>query len=562
MRIGLLVFAFALMEIYRPALAGPFLFDDLYLPFMIPNFAQKPLSDWINGVRPTLQATYWLNHRVSGLDPYYFHLVNLGLHAAAGYFVWLIARKLLEYIKLDPSLRNIYAMFAAAVFLLHPLQSESVAYVASRSEVVSGLFFLIAWAAFLYRRQPAIRFGEVAVVLVFFVLALTSKEHTVVLPAILLLTDYFFNPGFTMEGIRRNWRIYVPIIGSALFGAAVIFKVVLGHSTSAGFGMKDLTPFDYLFTQFRSVVTYLWLFFLPAGQNIDHDFPISHSLGDSLSWLCLLIILALTAAAWTYRKKFPLAAFGFFLFLILLAPTSSVVPIRDALVERRMYLPVFALSLCVIDFLRHRRIAIPTLSISLVVACTALAFLTWRHNHVWANPISLWKDSVANSPKKYRPRFQLAYAHYQAGECLDATQQYAEAAKLSPKPDYELLVDWALAADCANRPGEALSRLEDALRLEQNAHAWSLMGMLRGKHGDYDRALEALAHAEKLDPRYAMTYVYRGNVYAARKEWGAAAAEFEKAVSVDPNDEAARQGLRKAKAARDRAEAASARKQP
>lgn len=558
---GLFAFAVALFEIYRPALSGPFLFDDVYLPFMIPNFAQNPLRDWVAGVRPTLQVSYWLNYRLFGLDPYYYHLANLVLHTAAGYFVWLIARKLLAFAKFDAPQLEIFSAFAAAVFLLHPLQSESVGYVASRSEVLSGLFFVIAWAAFLYRQEAAIRFSEVALVLVFFLFAVTSKEHTAVLPAVMLLTDYFFNPGFTFEGIRKNWRIYLPVIGGALLGGIVIFKVVLARSTSAGFGMKDLTPLDYLFTQFRSIVTYLRLFFLPFGQNIDYDMPISHSLGEHLSWLCLLILLSLTAAAWFYRKQFPLAAFGFLLFLILLAPTSSFVPIRDVLVERRMYLPAFALTLCVIDFARRLRPAATPLAASLTLACLVLAVLAWQRNHVWGSPIALWKDSVANSPAKYRPRFQLAYAHYQAGECLDATREYAAAAKLTPKPDYELNVDWALAADCANKPGEALTRLEEAIKLEPSAHAWSLMGMVRAKQADYDRALEALAEAEKINPRYSMIFVYRGNIFMARKDWSAAAAEFQKALVIEPGDTAAKQGFDRASAAAARAAQKTA-KQP
>jgi len=552
--LGLFLFAFALLEVYRPALAGPFLFDDVYLPFMIPNFAESPLRYWVQGVRPTLQVTYWLNYKLFGLDAFYYHLINVVLHATAGYFVWLIGRKLLAYVNVERATAQIYAAFAAAVFLLHPLQSESVAYVASRSEVLSGLFFLIAWTAFLYREEAAIRFDETALVLVFFLLAITSKEHTAVLPAVLLLTDYYFNPASSaLEGIRKNWRIYAPVIAGAVLGAVVIFKVVLGQSTSAGFGMKDLSPTDYLFTQFRSIVTYLRLYFLPAGQNIDYDFPISRSLGDHLSWLCLLILLALTAAAWIYRRRFPLASFGFLLFLILLAPTSSIVPIRDVLVERRMYLPIFALTLCIIDFLRRQSFPRTALTAGLSAACLVLAFLAWQRNQVWASPIALWKDSVANAPAKYRPRFQLAYAHYQAGECLDATRQYAEAAKLVPQTTYELNVDWALAADCAGKPGEALTRLEEAIRIEQNAHAYALTGMVRAKQGDYDRALEALAAGEKINPQYSMTYAYRGNIFMARKEWDAAVAQFERAVTIDPNEATARQGLDKARAAQKRA---------
>lgn len=558
--LALIAAVLALYEIYRPALGGPFLFDDVYLPFLVPNFAEKPLRDWVVGVRPTLQVTYWLNYRLFGLDAYFFHLGNLVLHAAAGFFVWLIARKLLAAAKVDAAREHLFAAFAAAVFLLHPLQSESVAYVASRSEVLSGLFFLIAWTAFLYRRDAAIRFSEAILVLVFFLLAVTSKEHTAVLPFVLLLTDFYFNPGFTLEGIKKNWRIYAPLFAGAALGTVVIFKLVLGRSTSAGFGMKDLTPLDYLFTQFRSLVTYLKLYFIPFGQNIDYDFPISHSLADHLSWLCLLILLALTAAAWIYRRRFPLASFGFLLFLVLLAPTSSIVPIRDVLVERRMYLPIFALTLAVIDVLRNRPIERTALATGFTLIAALLGLLAWNRNQVWASPIALWQNSVEGSPQKYRPRFQLAYAKYEAGQCADAVKEYAAAAKLTPEPTYELYVDWALAADCANNPAEALARLNDAVRLEKNAHAWALIGMVQAKQGQPDRALEALAEAERIDPRFPMLYVYRGNIHFARRQFDDAVAQYQRAVDLAPNEPSARQGLQRAKAAAARAAAAAAKK--
>ncbi|MBM3757512.1 MAG: hypothetical protein FJW38_26455 [Acidobacteria bacterium] len=544
--VGLALAVLALIEIYRSALYGPFLFDDLYLPFLVPNFATRPLQDWVVGVRPTLQVSYWLNYRMFGQDAFYYHLMNLGLHAAAAYFVWLIAKKLIGFVTENGQW---FAAFATAVFVLHPLQTESVGYVASRSEVLSGLFFLIGWAVFLYRAESAIRFPEVARILLFFGLAITSKEHTAVLPAVLLLTDYFFNPGFTLQGIRANWRLYAPILAGAALGVFAVFKFVLGGARTAGFGMKDLTALDYLYTQFRSIVGYLRLFVLPLGQNIDHDVVISRSLADQLSWLCLLILLGLMALAWKTRREYPLAAFGFFLFLVLLAPTSSFVPIRDVLVERRMYMPVFALALCVVDVLRRRR---SPQFVIMAAICIVLAAMTWNRNHVWASGVELWKDSVSGSPKKYRPRFQLAYAYYQNGQCAEATAQFNEAAKLE-KPNYDLLVDWALAADCANRSAEALTHLEEAVKIEQRAHAYALMGMVHGKQSNFDRALEVLAQAEKLDPRFSITFVYKGNVHMARKEWDLAAEAYGKAVEIEPDEAMGRKGLQQALAAQQKA---------
>jgi tetratricopeptide (TPR) repeat protein len=546
--LALLVAAFLLYQIYSPALDGPFLFDDVYLPFLVPNFAQNSLLKWMAGVRPTLQLSYWLNYQLGGLSPYPYHLTNLLLHAASAFCVWSIARKLIGAALPSRPHTTAYAALTTAVFLLHPLQTESVSYIASRSEVLSAFFFLAAWAIFLHRREPAIRLPEVLLVLLFFALAITSKEHAAVLPAVLLLTDYFFNPGFSLDGIKRNWRLYAPLFAGALLGAAAIFQLVLSRSTSAGFGMRDLSPSAYLFTQFRSLLSYLRLFLFPAGLNVDHDVPISHSLTDHLSWLCLLVLLALSAAAWLFRRRAPLAAFGFLTFLLLLAPTSTFVPIRDVLVERRMYMAVFALSLCLVDLLRSRSLPVPSIAGLTVALAFLLSFLTWQRNHVWAGPIPLWQDTAANSPAKFRPRFQLAYAFYQAGQCADALPHYAEAARLSPEPSFDLFVDWALAADCANRPSDALARLNDALRVENSAHAWSLLGMVHAKQGDFDKALSALDNAQRQNPSFPMTYAYRGNVHLARREWLLAIPQFEQALKLEPANPVASQGLTRARA--------------
>ncbi|MBM3786497.1 MAG: hypothetical protein FJW30_19235, partial [Acidobacteria bacterium] len=514
---------------------------------LVPNFAASPLRSWVVGVRPTLNVSYWLNYRMFGQEPLYYHWTNLGLHIACAYFVWLVAQKITGFVLQERA--KWFAVFATAVFVLHPLQTESVSYVASRSEILSGLFFLVAWTVFLYRKEASIRFSEAALVMLFFLFAITSKEHTAVLPAVLLLTDYFFNPGFTLRGIRDNWRLYAPILLGAALGVYVVFTRVLAGARTAGFGMKDLTPADYLYTQFRSVVTYLRLFVLPAGQNVDHGVVISRSLGDELSWLGLLILAGLAAGAWIKRREYPLAAYGYFLFLVLLAPTSSFVPIQDVLVERRMYLPVFALALCLVDVLRRRE-KMPAAVMAGI--CAVLAFLTWQRNHVWSSGVELWKNAVAGSPAKYRPRFQLAYAYYQSGQCADATREYAAASKLAA-PSYELHVDWALAADCAGRTEEALGQLETAAKIERNAHAYALMGMVHGKRGSYDRALEALGEAERIDPRFQTTFVYKGNVHMARNEWDPAVAAFRHAISIEPQESSAQAGLRQALAGQRRA---------
>src|SRR5262249_7914543 len=155
--------------------------------------------------------SYWFNARLSGQDTFSYHVLNVFLHCAASGMMFLVLRRLLEWAGLEKARLNLLAGFGAGIFLLHPVQIESVASRSGRSEVLSVMIFLAAYAVFLYRRNPTASWRNVAAALAVFVFALLSKEPTLVLPALLLLTDFWWNPGFSFEGIRRNWRLYVPI---------------------------------------------------------------------------------------------------------------------------------------------------------------------------------------------------------------------------------------------------------------------------------------------------------------------------------------------------------------
>jgi len=531
------------LEAYGPALKGPFLFDDWYLPFTRPGLAEAPLRYWLGQIRPLLMLSYWINFRLWGLNPYPYHLFNILFHFAAAVFVFLAAEKLLAMSGEEGARRRLFAGFVAGLFLWHPLQTESVAYVASRSEALSGMFFYAALALFLRRRSAAISWPAAAGVLLVYGAAVLSKEHTAVLAGLLLLTDYFWNPGFSLRGVRQNWRLYAPL---ALGAAAALRFVwnILRSSDSAGFGIREFTWQQYFLTQCRALWLYLRMFVAPYGQNLDHDFAISRR-PEAGALLGLAGLALAVAAAIYWRKRYPLAAYGWLAALLTLAPTSSVVPLLDPVAERRMYLALPWLALALVEPLRRWRTTPPRLAAALGLVLLAAGGLSWRRNQVWSDPIELWRDAAAKSPRKQRPHFQLAYAYYQEGRCREALPHYARAAELGPA-DYRLLADWALACDCAGRPEEALEKLRAAAALENTAHAHALMGMIHGKHGRPQAALEELAIAERLDPRFEMTYVYRGNVYLAAGDRAAAAGQYRRALQINPRNEAARQGLTQA----------------
>ncbi len=531
----------AVFQAYGPAIGGPFLFDDRYLPFMHPEQQQASLMGWLLGVRPTLMFSYWLNYRAGGINPYWYHVANVLLHLGTGALVFLIVRKFLEWSGIEEWRREAIALFCGGLFLLHPLQTEAVSYVASRSESLSVLLFYGAFAVFLYRRTQAISFSAATVVLLLFAAAVTTKEHTAVLPFLLVLTDYYWNPGFTLQGIRRNWRLYMPLGLAGLAGLVFVWRT-LRTADTAGFAVKGLPWYEYFYTQCQTIWVYLRMFVLPYGQSVDHDYPMSRSLFDPATLAGLIGLIALVVAAFWFRNRYRLISYGILVFLLLLAPTSSFVPIKDALVERRVYLPSIGLLLALADLLRRWKVGYAALAATMAAALMVAGGLTYSRNTVWADSTKLWEDTVAKSPRNWRAHFQLAYAYFENQRCSESVDEYTKAGALD-QSDVRLFVNWALAYDCAGRPEAALAKLQYAAKLERSAHVYSQMAMIYGKQGKRADALAALDIAEKLQPDFAMLYVYRGNVYASSGDHAQAAVEFRRALALNGSLEVARRAL-------------------
>jgi Tfp pilus assembly protein PilF len=547
--VGLLVALFVVFDVYWPAINGQFLLDDTYLPYMLPDYAHVSLIGWIKGLRPLLMFSYWLNFqyadpaRAGMQDTFGYHFVNVILHFFNAVLVFLALCKVMSWAAVEKWFSIVLAIFAAGLFLLHPLQTESVSYVASRSETLSVFFVLATLVVFLYRKSNAVGFGTTVAIIALFGAAVLSKEHTAVLPVLLLLTDYYWNPGFSLAGIRRNWRLYIPIAVAGALGIALVARVLSGAST-AGFGVKEFTWYQYFFTECRVIWDYLWMFLLPIGQNLDPDFTISHSITDHGAIIAILGLLAVTIAAWVYRRRFPLASYGWFVFLILIAPTSSFVPIKDPFAERRLYLPFIGLFFITVEFLRRWKISRNALITVLSLVLVAEAAATYQRNQVWSTAIDMWSDTVAKSPNKRRPRFQLAMAYFQAGHYPEAIEHFEKAAQLEP-PNFDLLLDWGLAYDGVGKPADAIAKLRQAAALEKSAHVYSQIGMEYGKMGQYPQALDALATAIQLNPNFmgGVSYVYRGDVFNVQGNKLQAAEEYRHALAIDPNNSVAREKL-------------------
>jgi protein O-mannosyl-transferase len=534
-------------QVYAPALSGGFVLDDRYLPFFAPDITPH-IGRFLSDLRPLLMLSFWVDFRLASGSTEntpeavrqfaeQFHSTNVILHTLTSALVALILFKLLEWAGVSGRLRAAIAVLCGAIFLLHPLQTESVAYVASRSELLSVFFYYAAFAVFLYRAAESITLWRSLAVLALFGAAIAVKEHTLTLPALLLLTDYFWGRG----GVRKNGILYgmIAVIG-ALGAGFVLF--VLSHANTAGFRMKEMTPLDYFYTECRVLWIYLRMFFLPFGQNIDPDIPTSHSLFEHGAIFGLLALIGLVAAAWIYRKRFPLASYGVFVFLLLIAPVASVVPIRDPLAEHRMYLPFLGLVLICAELLR--RLNFQRVIVAGVAVLAICSVLTYQRNRIWSSSLALWQDSVNKAPDKYRPRFQLAYAEFESRRCAESIGNYEAAARIGPMGD-DLLIDWGEALVCAGRFNEAVTKFREAAAIYNTAHVHTQIAMALSYMKQFDYALDELAQAERIDAGYDMTYAYRGQIYELRGQRDAAAREYKHGCDLNRHNTTACEGYKR-----------------
>jgi tetratricopeptide (TPR) repeat protein len=523
-----------LFWVYGPDMHTGFLFDDVKQQFALPT-ASQPLPTWIGRVRPVLMFSYWANTRISMEDTFSFHLFNILIHALAGIFIFLVIRRLLEWAGAEKSTRTPFAAFGALLFLLHPLQSESVAYISGRSDALCGLFGCAAFAVLLYRPSPAIAWARVLPVVLLFATAVLSKEQAVVLPALFVLTDIWWNPDSPWRAVLANWKLYVVLALGAAAGVALFWWMITGQGThgSAGFGMKDFSWYQYLFTQFRAIFAYLFNFLLPIHLTADWDFPISHGILEHGSILGLAALLALAAVAWRYRRRFPLAGYGYFVFLVLLSPTSSILPIQDPIADRRMYFPILGLILIAIDLLRRLKVEPKVLATGAAALLLAAALATHARAQVWSDPILLWQDTARKSPNKVRAHFQLAFAYFEQGRNDLAVAEFQKTAELQP-PSADLLLDWGLAYDALHQPVLALAKLRQSAALDSTPQVYTQIAKVYAEQQQWAEALDALSVAEKLDPNFAITYVFRGKVFLNSNRPAEAVAQYQRALAIDP----------------------------
>ncbi|MBV9504714.1 MAG: hypothetical protein JO323_06875 [Acidobacteriia bacterium] len=506
----------------------------------------RPLTAWLAGVRPVLMFSYWLNWKLWGDGPASYHAFNILVHAINTVLVFLVLWRLLTWAGWETKRIRWTAAVGSLIFLIHPLQTEAVSYVAGRSESLAMLLVLLAYSAYLWRRHESISWLESFVVLILFGLALATKENAICLAGLIVFTDLFWPKPFSLIGLRRNWRLYALMLPAAALGAGLVLHMLAG-APSAGFSLRTYTWYQYAFTQAGVIFSYVRMALLPAGLSVDHDYPPSHTIFENgaIFWIALLI--AVTVLALRFRRRYPVACFGWFFFLIVLAPTSSFVPINDAQVERRMYLPLAGLILIGAELSRQIRIPARAAWILGGVAIVLLGADCYARNQEWSHPEDVLGAAAMHSTRNFRPYLNVVQVLFHEDRCNDAVPYMKRAEELFPA-DPQVQITWAWIFECMKQPEKGLERLQTVAKKQSYARLYEWIGLLYGEMNRLPEAGEALRKAVALDPRSESAHEALALWYEANKNFAAAELEYQTSVGLDPYNQSAQAGLIRARA--------------
>lgn len=384
--------------------------------------------------RPVSYISFALNNFYHKADPSGYHLVNIAIHIITGVLLHIFVGLTLGIAapeKIKSSIPSI-SFFTAFIWLVHPVQVQSVTYIVQRMNSMAAMFYLLSIVLYVKGRQVNsnrnkwLFFGGSVVA---GGLSLGSKEIALTLPAFILLYEWFFLQRLEPSWARRFFLWAVPIAIFIMVFTLLYFGGLPFEAIMDGYKGRSFTMSQRVLTEFRVIIHYLSLLFFPHPSRLTllYDFPVSTSLTTPFSTLLSFILLTgMSLLAICRAPRQPLLSFCFIWFLGNLCMESSVIAL-EPVYEHRNYLPSMLISLMFV-LMVHKILSRRWLQISLL-CFVIIMFSIWTHerNGVWADKITFWSDGVKKAPNTPRPLNRLGSALMLAGKTKEAKKYFYKA---------------------------------------------------------------------------------------------------------------------------------------
>ena len=542
---------------YSNSLHGPFVFDDI--SSITENESIRSLgdsllpSDNLNYYRPTLNVSLALCYGVGGLDVVPYHVLNLVIHILAALTLFGLIRRTLLLPTLDPRFGEASTPLALGVsllWMLHPLQPESVTYVIQRCEALMGLFCLLAVYCVLRGAGSSHARSWYVGAVVACALGMGTKEVMAMVPLLILLFDRVFLAGSLREAIRKRWGLYLTLVLTSL----ILVPMILAARGSQVTGpLQAPTTWKYASSQFAVIAHYLRLTIWPDSLCLDYTWPVAKSAREIVPPAIVIGVLFLVTV-WALCR-WPKWGFLGAVFFVTIAPSSSVISIPDLAFEHRMYLPLAPLVAAMVlgGYVVCRKLGqskpLPWPAVKACVAClavviaTALAIRTYLRNQDYSSDLAIWRDTVTKAPNNFRAHNNMGIALADRGNIKEAIARYQRALELNPRyAEAHYNLGTALAGQ--ERVDEAITHYNKALEIyPSSARVHYNLGAALIQQGKLDEAIAHYRKAAQLDPNDADTHHNLGTALVQQGRIDEAIAHYRRTLELAPNDAEAYRNL-------------------
>ena len=475
---------------------------------------------------PLTWISLMLDYRLFGANAGGYHLVNLLMHIGSVLFLFLFLNRMTK----SPW----SSAFAAALFALHPLRVESVAWVAERKDVLSMFFGMAALYAYAFYAE-SLKLSRYFICLILFIMSLLSKSMLVTLPFILLLLDYW-PLGRWQKALDNK-----PLMGRLLWEKVPFLFLTIASSIMtirAQYEVGEIRPNISMrfINAIISYVAYLKKLFYPVKLAVFYPFEYSFPTWQILG--ACLILLGITIFVIYLIKRTPFLFVGWFWYLGTLVPVIGLVPVNAPIADRYTYLSSIGTAIMLawglpLLFPRadiRKKILIPA-SVAIIFI---LSFLTYKQCGYWRDSITLFSHSLQVAKDNVLAQTNLASGLLKKGKTAEAIDIYNRAIRLNPNLAESYYNRGNAYADLGQYQ-KAIADHNQAIRLNpKNADVYNNRGTIYEELGQYQKAIEDYDKAIRLKPGY-ITYFNRGNSYSRIGQYQRAVEDFSQAISMKPD---------------------------
>ncbi|MFH1037261.1 MAG: tetratricopeptide repeat protein, partial [PVC group bacterium] len=491
-----ILIALAGIAVYLTSLPGAFIWDDIhfirnnvylrsvaYLPRIVTGDVAAGSGETYNYYRPLTTVTYLADYAAWGLNPAGYHVSSILFHVLAAVAVYFLLFLLYR--------DKLLAFIAGLLFVLHPIQTETVAYISGRPDSLAALCLLACFISYLKNLDS--RHLSVSILTVFFyLLALLSRENSVVLPALILLYHVAF---------RKKVAFPVFLVLATMAAGYVLLRALLMAPAVVPTALSERLP-----GFFASLTGYLKLVFIPVDLHQEYGFVLFRPDDPRvLGGVMIAAVFLLIAVRGCLRKPVSLVLFSIGWFFIGLGPVSGIYPIKTYIAEHWLYLPsigIFTLiSAGYVRLLRSDRHRRPVLAAGTAVLLL-YGLLTAHQNGYFRDPLTFYERTLVYTPESARMHNNLGNIYFTRGRVEDAARSYREAMTL--EPDYP--------------------------------NPYNNLGNIYYRSGEFDKAIPLFQHAIELNPWYAAAYNNLGIIYCRQGRAEEGIALLKRSAVINPRD--------------------------